>query len=164
MNLKEDVLECQDIVEALEYAGLMKTVCGMDKCYDRLVKEFLINVAENCDDPESPEYRQVFVRGKCVKFSPYVINQCLQRSTEEMADLQVTDNEICKIIAGGRLKVWPSKAKLFPTSLSPLYAILNKIVAHNWVPTTHSSDVARGLGKFIYVVGTKAKFDYSSSD
>ncbi|PNY16757.1 envelope-like protein, partial [Trifolium pratense] len=151
-NLKEDVLECQNVVEAIEYAGLMKTVCGLDKCYDRLVKEFLINVAKNCDDPESPEYRQVFVRGKCVKFSPSVINQCLQRNTEELADLEVTDNEICKTITGGKLKVWPSKAKLSATQLSPLYAILNKIAAHNWVPTTHSSDVARDLGKFIYVV------------
>ncbi|CAJ2652308.1 unnamed protein product [Trifolium pratense] len=130
-NLKEDVLQCQDIVEALEYA-------------------------------ESPEYRQVFVRGKCVKFSPSVINQYLQRSTEEMADLKVTDNEVCKVITGGRLKVWPSKAKLAATSLSPLYVILNRVVAHKWVPTTHSGDVARGLGKFIYVVGTKAKFDYGS--
>ncbi|PNX65099.1 envelope-like protein, partial [Trifolium pratense] len=38
-NLKEDILQCQSIVEAIEYAGLMKTVCGLDKCYDRLVKE-----------------------------------------------------------------------------------------------------------------------------
>ncbi|MCI15255.1 envelope-like protein, partial [Trifolium medium] len=35
-------------------------------------------------------------------------------------------------------------------------AILNKIAATNWVPTTHSSNVAKALGKFIYVVGTKA--------
>ncbi|PNX55335.1 envelope-like protein, partial [Trifolium pratense] len=161
-NLKEDILQCQNVVEAIEYAGLMKTVCGLDKCYDRLVKEFFINVAENCDDPASPEYRQVFVRGKCVKLSPTVINQYLQRNTKEVADLKVTDNEVCKVITGGRLKVWPTKAKLAATSLSPLYAILNRVSAHNWVPTTHSGDVARGLGKFIYIVGTKAKFDYGT--
>ncbi|PNX65184.1 hypothetical protein L195_g054413 [Trifolium pratense] len=107
----------------------MKTVCGLDKCYDRLVKEFLINVAENCDDPASHEYRQVFVRGKCVKFSPTVINQYLQRNTEEVADLKVTDNEVCKVITGGRIKIWPSKAKLAATSLSPFYAILNRVAA-----------------------------------
>ncbi|XP_045792087.1 uncharacterized protein LOC123886855 [Trifolium pratense] len=161
-NLKEDILQCQSVVEGIDYAGLMKTVCGLDKCYDRLVKEFLINVAENYDDPASPEYRQVFVRGKCVKFSPTVINQYLQRNTEEVADLKVTDNEFCKVITGGKIKIWPSKAKLAATSLSPLYAILNRVAAHNWVKTTHSGDVARGLGKFIYVVGTKAKFDYGS--
>ncbi|XP_045822129.1 uncharacterized protein LOC123915015 [Trifolium pratense] len=161
-NLKEDILECQSIVEAIEYAGLMKTGCDLDKCYDRLVKEFLINVVDNCNDPASPEYRQVFVRGKCVKFSPTVINQYLQRNSEEVADLKVTDNEVCKVLTGGRIKVWPSKAKLAATALSPFYDILNRIAAHNWVPTTHSGDVARGLRKFIYVVGTKAKFDYGS--
>ncbi|XP_045798021.1 uncharacterized protein LOC123892261 [Trifolium pratense] len=135
-NLKEDILQCQSVVEAIEYAGLMKTVCGLDK--------------------------QVFVRGKCVKFSPTVINQHLLRSSDEVAALKVTDNEVCKVLTGGRIKVWPTKAKLAATSLSPFYVVLNRIAAHNWVPTTHSGDVARGLGKFIYDVGTKAKFDYGS--
>ncbi|PNY02011.1 envelope-like protein, partial [Trifolium pratense] len=125
-NLKADILECSSIVEALEYAGLMKIVVGLDKCYDRLVKEFLINVADNCNDPASPEYRQGFVRGKCVKFSPTVINQHLQRNSDEVAPLKVTDNEVCKVLTGGRIKVWPSKAKLAATSLSPFYAVLNR--------------------------------------
>ncbi|CAJ2642381.1 unnamed protein product [Trifolium pratense] len=132
-NLKDDILECPLVVEALEYAGLMKTVVGLDKCYDRLVKEFLINVAANCNDPASPEYRQVFVRGKCVNFSPIVINQYLQRSSDEVAPLKATDNEICKVLTGGKIKVWPSKAKLSATSLSPFYAVLNRIAAHDWV-------------------------------
>ncbi|CAJ2651772.1 unnamed protein product [Trifolium pratense] len=140
-NLKDYILECPPVVEALEYAGLMKTVVGLDKCYDRLVKEFLINVAADCNDPASPEYRQVFVRGKCVKFSPIVINQYLQRSSDEVAPLKATDNEICKVLTGGKIKVWPSKAKLSATSLSPFYAVLNRIAAHNWVPTTHSVPV-----------------------
>ncbi|XP_045791723.1 uncharacterized protein LOC123886452 [Trifolium pratense] len=62
-NLKDDILQCQSVVEAIEYAA-------------------------------SPEYRQVFVRGKCVKFSPIVINQHLLRSFDEVAALKVTDNEI----------------------------------------------------------------------
>ncbi|CAJ2637491.1 uncharacterized protein LOC123886451 [Trifolium pratense] len=62
-NLKEDILQCQSVVEAIEYAA-------------------------------SPEYRQVFVRGKCVKFSPTVVNQYLQRNSDEVADLKVTDNEM----------------------------------------------------------------------
>ncbi|PNX87357.1 envelope-like protein, partial [Trifolium pratense] len=161
-NLKDDILKCQSVVEALEYAGLMKTVVGLDKCYDGLVKEFFINVAADCNDPASPEYRQIFVRGKCVQFSPTVINQYLQKSPDEVAPLKATDNEICKVLTGGRIKVWPSKAKLSATSLSPFFAVLNRIAAHNWVPTTHSGDVARGLGKFIYAVGTKANFDYGA--
>jgi len=30
------------------------------------------------------------------------------------------------------------------------------------VPTNHTSTIAKGLGKFIYVVGTKKKFDFGS--
>ncbi|CAJ2658356.1 unnamed protein product [Trifolium pratense] len=132
-------LEADKIKQLTEIAHLN------EECYDRLVKEFLINVAANCNDPASPEYRQVFVRGKCVQFSPTVINQYLQRDSEEVAPLKVTDNEVCKVLTGGKIKVWPSKAKLAATSLSPFYAVLNRIAAHNWVPTTHSGDIARGL-------------------
>jgi len=40
------------------------------------------------------------------------------------------------------------------------YAILNRIGAANWIPTTHSSDIATSLAKFIYVVGTKTNMDF----
>ncbi|XP_058732925.1 uncharacterized protein LOC131604507 [Vicia villosa] len=42
------------------------------------------------------------------------------------------------------------------------YALLHKIGAANWVPTNHTSTVAVGLGRFIYAVGTKTKFDYGT--
>jgi hypothetical protein len=44
--------------------------------------------------------------------------------------------------------------------LSVKYAILNRIGAVNWVPTTHSSDIATGLAKFIYIVGTETRYDF----
>ncbi|MCI65086.1 envelope-like protein, partial [Trifolium medium] len=53
--------------------GLMKTVTGFGNCYEQLVKEFLVNIAADCDDPKSSEYRKVYVCGKCVDFSPEVI-------------------------------------------------------------------------------------------
>ncbi|XP_058744422.1 uncharacterized protein LOC131617055 [Vicia villosa] len=43
------------------------------------------------------------------------------------------------------------------------YAMLHKIGATNWVPTNHKSTIATVLGRFIYVVGTKAKFDYGKA-
>ncbi|MCH97836.1 envelope-like protein, partial [Trifolium medium] len=57
--------------------GLMKTVKDLGSCYERLVKEFLINIDEECNDPTSPDYRKVYVRGRCTEFSPDVINQFL---------------------------------------------------------------------------------------
>ena len=42
------------------------------------------------------------------------------------------------------------------------YAILHRIGAANWVPTNHTSTVATGLGKFLYVVGTKSTFNFGN--
>ncbi|CAJ2633262.1 unnamed protein product [Trifolium pratense] len=139
-NLKENVFKCKNVADVIKHAGSMKTVSDLGNCYDRLV----------------------FVRGRCVHFSPSIINKYLGRSDEEVAELEVTDNEICRTITGNRLKQWPSQIKLSASQLSPLYAILNKIVVVNWVPTTHSSNVAKELGRFIYAVGTKARFDYGA--
>jgi len=50
--------------------------------------------------------------------------------------------------------------KISSGKLSVKYVILNKIVAVNWVPTTHSSDVATGLGRVIYARGSKTKMDF----
>ncbi|XP_058726521.1 uncharacterized protein LOC131597877 [Vicia villosa] len=74
----------------------------------------------------------------------------------------VTDNEVCKVITGGKVKKWPIKSKLSASSLNVRYALLHKIGAANWVPTNHTSTIAVGLGRFIYAVGTKTKFDYGT--
>ncbi|MCI74411.1 envelope-like protein, partial [Trifolium medium] len=55
---------------------------------------------EDCDDPMSSEYRQVFVRGKYVEFSPTLINEYLGRSIEGVPNLEVTQNQICKTLTG----------------------------------------------------------------
>ncbi|PNX72674.1 envelope-like protein, partial [Trifolium pratense] len=144
-NFKGDILKCQDVVDGIKHAGLVKTASDLGNCYDRLVKEFLINIAENCDDLENPEYKQVYVCGKCLHFSPTLIKQYLEKCIEEVAELEVTDDEICKTITVNMLKHWPRNSKLFATQFSPKYAILNKIAATSWVPTTHSSDVSKNL-------------------
>ncbi|XP_058742009.1 uncharacterized protein LOC131614444 [Vicia villosa] len=81
-------------------------------CYEMLVKEFILNLSQDCG-----------------------------RDAEAQPELEVTDNEVCNVITGGKL---------------------HKIGAANWVPTNHTSTIAVGLGKFIYAVGTKTKFDYGT--
>ncbi|XP_050877324.1 uncharacterized protein LOC127081081 [Lathyrus oleraceus] len=121
-ELAQNVLKCKEIVDLIQEAGLMKTVTQLSKCYEILVKEFIVNVSEEYVDGKSREFRKVYVRGKR----------------------------------------WPLKGKLVASKLSVKYAMLHKIGAANWVPTNHKSRVAVMLGKFIYVVGTKAKFDYGT--
>ncbi|XP_050908528.1 uncharacterized protein LOC127122192 [Lathyrus oleraceus] len=147
-ELAQNVLDCKDIMDLIQEAGLMKTVTQFSKCYEMLVKEFIVNLSEECDDGKSKEFRKVYVRGKCVNFSPSVINKYLGRPDEAQPELEV--------------RKWPLKGKLVASKLSVKYVMLHKIGAANWVPTNHKSTVAVMLGKFIYAIGTKAKFDYGS--
>lgn len=60
------------------------------------------------------------------------------------------------------MKEWSRKGKLSAIYLSVKYVILHRIGVANWVPTNHNSNIAIGLGKFIYIVGTKTKFEFGS--
>lgn len=95
-------------------------------------------------------------------FSPEMINMFLGRYEEEQAEIEVSNNIICRDITAKQVKEWPRKGKLLVSALSVNYAILHRIGAANWVPTNHTSNIATGLGKFIYIVGTKSNFDFGS--
>ncbi|XP_050915089.1 uncharacterized protein LOC127130057 [Lathyrus oleraceus] len=97
-ELAQNVLDCKDIMDLIHEAGLMKTVTQFSKCYKMLVKEFIVNLSEECADGKSKEFRKVYVRGKCVNFSPSVINKYLGRPDVAQPELEVTDNKICQVI------------------------------------------------------------------
>ncbi|WJX33046.1 hypothetical protein P8452_21300 [Trifolium repens] len=161
-ELSEEALECKEVMDLIHQAGLIKTVSGLGKCYEKLVKEFIVNIGEDCDNRLSKEFHQVFVRGKCVNFSPAVINGYLGRKEDGYPGFEPTNNQVCKTITANQVKVWPLKGKVPSAMLSVKYAILNRIGAINWVPTTHSSTIATSLAKFVYAFGTGADVDYGS--
>jgi hypothetical protein len=158
--LGKDALEHEQIMKLVDKAGLKRSVSGFGNCYEMLVKEFIVNIPKDCDNPLSTEYIKVFVRGKCVEFSPEIINRVLSRSEEEHAKVEITDNDICKEITANQVKKWPIKGKLASSKLSVKYVVLHKVRVANWVPTT--STFATGLGRFIYIVGTKTNFNFGS--
>ncbi|KAK2458654.1 hypothetical protein P8452_05240 [Trifolium repens] len=161
-ELSDEALECKEVMDLILQAGLMKTVSGLGSCYEKLVKEFIVNIGEDCANRLSKEFHQVFVRGKCVQFSPAVINAYLGRREYGYPGFEPTNNQICNTITANQVKVWPLKGKVPSTMLSIKYAILNRIGAANWVPTTHSSTIATNLAKFVYAVGTGANVDYGA--
>ncbi|WJX67651.1 hypothetical protein P8452_52099 [Trifolium repens] len=161
-ELSKEALQYKQVMKLIKHAGLMKTVHGLGSCYEKLVKEFLVNIPEDCDNPLSKEYQKVFVRGKEISFSPDTINTYLGRSEEPYPELEVTDDAICKSITGGKVNHWPKKGKLPTSKLTPMFALLNRVAAVNWVPTTHNYEVATGLARFIYCVGNKINFDFGT--
>ncbi|KAK2391001.1 hypothetical protein QL285_064501 [Trifolium repens] len=161
-ELSAEALKQKEVIALIEKAGLMKTVSGIGECYEKLVKEFLVNIPEDCDNPLSKEHHRVYVRGKCVHFSPAIINKFLGNKEDGYAELEVTNTQVCKTITANQVKVWPLKGKVPSVMLSVKYAILNRIGTSNWVPTTHTSDIATGLARFIYSVGTGTMFNYGA--
>ncbi|KAL5127626.1 hypothetical protein HKD37_14G040010 [Glycine soja] len=143
-------------------AGLLKTVTKLGDCYEGLVREFIVNIPSDISNRKSDDYQRVFVRGKCVRFSPAVINKYLGRPTDGVIDIDVSEHQIAKEITAKRVQHWPKKGKLSAGKLSVKYAILHRIGAANWVPTNHTSTVATGLGKFLFAVGTKSKFNFGN--
>ncbi|XP_045821999.1 uncharacterized protein LOC123914880 [Trifolium pratense] len=158
-ELGKDILECEEIVSLINDAGLIKTVWGLGSCYEKLVREFVVNIPIGCDNPLDKEFQKVYVRGKCVTFSPSVINKVLGNADDPHPDIEVSDNVVCKTITAEKVKTWPKKEKVPAVKLTQKYAILNRIAFVNWVPTTHASDIATNLGKLIYMIGTGTKFD-----
>ncbi|XP_058774427.1 uncharacterized protein LOC131648712 [Vicia villosa] len=161
-ELALNALEYDDIMNLIHKAGLMKTVTHLSKCYEILVKEFIVNFHKKYDNKEAEEYLKVFVRGKCINFSPTVINKFLERSNQAQPELEVSDNQMCKEIIAGKVKTWSVKGKLTVSKLSVKYVVLHRIGAANWVPTQHKSTISALLGKFIFAIGTKSKVDYGT--
>ncbi|KAH1249875.1 hypothetical protein GmHk_05G013147 [Glycine max] len=161
-ELGRDALDCKEIMDLIKAAGLLKTVTKLGDCYESLVREFIVNIPSDITNRKSDEYQKVFVRGKCVRFSPAVINKYLGRPTEGVVDIAVSEHQIAKEITAKQVQHWPKKGKLSAGKLSVKYAILHRIGTANWVPTNHTSTVATGLGKFLYAVGTKSKFNFGN--
>ncbi|XP_058784960.1 uncharacterized protein LOC131659853 [Vicia villosa] len=149
-------------MKLIKSAGLLKTVTHFSKCYEMLVKECIVNLSQDCADGKTEDFHKVYVRRKCIDFSPTVVNLYLGRDDEAQPELEVTNNEVCKVITGGKVKKWPIKSKLSASLLNVRCALLHKIGVANWVPTNHTSTIAVGLGRFIYAMGTKTKFDYGT--
>ncbi|XP_050876108.1 uncharacterized protein LOC127079783 [Lathyrus oleraceus] len=120
-ELGKYAFECKEVTSLIQEARLMKTVIGFGKCYEILVKEFIVNIFKECDNKRSKEFRKVYVRGRCVDFSPKIINRFLGRNEEEQAEIKVSDNVICKVFTVKQVKEWPRKGKLSTSALSVKY-------------------------------------------
>ncbi|KAH1193358.1 hypothetical protein GmHk_19G054420 [Glycine max] len=161
-ELGRAAMDCKEIMDLIKAAGLLKTVSKLGDCYEGLVREFIVNIPSDISNRKSDDYQRVFVRGKCVRFSPAVINKYLGRPTDGVIDIAVSEHQIAKEITAKQVQHWPKKGKLSAGKLSVKYAILHRIGAANWVPTNHTSTIATGLGKFLYAVGTKSKFNFGN--
>ncbi|XP_050888595.1 uncharacterized protein LOC127093726 [Lathyrus oleraceus] len=130
-ELGRDLVDVKEVMDLIKAAGLLKTVDGFSQCYEGLVKEFIVNISEDISDKNSKEFCKVYVRGKCISFSPTIINNFLDRYNKGAGELEVTNNQVYREITARQVNVWPIK-KHFPSGkLTVKYAILHKIGVAN---------------------------------
>ncbi|XP_050909012.1 uncharacterized protein LOC127122768 [Lathyrus oleraceus] len=122
--------ECKEVMSLIQEAGLIKTITGFGK---------------ECDNKRSKEFRKVYVRGRCVDFSPETINRFFDINEEEQVEVEVSDNVIYKVITAKQVKEWLRKGKLSASALSVKYVVLHRIGVANWILTNHTSNIGIGL-------------------
>src|ERR1044072_7529503 len=146
----------------IRIAGLMKTVTQVGRCYESLVKEFIINVGPEVSKPGHADYFKVCVRGQSVEFSLVVINKFLGRSEEVVNEEQVSLESIVKELTANQVTQWPTTGTIPCSKLNVKYAILHKIGAANWAPSSHTSSVPASMARLIYAIGTKSAIDFGA--
>lgn len=57
----------------------MKTFIDIGPCYEKLVKEFIVNITAECNVEGNKECKMVYDWGKCMKLSPWINNYYLSR-------------------------------------------------------------------------------------
>jgi hypothetical protein len=54
-ELSQAALEYKEIVQLIETVGLMKTITNIGRCYEKLVREFIVNISKECTEEERKE-------------------------------------------------------------------------------------------------------------
>jgi hypothetical protein len=161
-ELHVNALKWKEIMYLIKAAGLQKTVTGLGRCYDKLVKEFIVNIGPEVGEPGHVDYFKVYVRGLSVEFSPATINKFLGRSEESVNQEDVTLKTIVKELTANQETNWPATGTIPSSKLSVKYAILHKIGASNWAPSSHTSSVSANMARLIYAVGTSSPIDFGA--
>jgi hypothetical protein len=73
-ELSTEALSYKEIITLLEKAKVMKTVMGVGRFYEKLVREFITNLTKECIEEGSDDYHKVQLREKNIDFSPTNLN------------------------------------------------------------------------------------------
>lgn len=92
------------------------------------MREFIVNLPTKMDDPSSPHFQKVHVRGKCIEFSPIVIKDFFGRVPFTTIDPMPSKPSLVEEIIGEKdKKGWPAKGFYRASKLSSKYSILHDI-------------------------------------
>ncbi|XP_050938603.1 uncharacterized protein LOC127148562 [Cucumis melo] len=117
---------------------------------DELIREFIVNLPDEFNDPSSLDYQTVHMKGFKFVISPTVINSFLGNVVAlDCSPSSPSTEVLASILSGGTLSSWPVNG-IPAVALSVKYAILYKIGIANWFPSSYASSVSAALGTFLY--------------
>ncbi|KAA0049880.1 uncharacterized protein E5676_scaffold105G00150 [Cucumis melo var. makuwa] len=125
VNISDKHHSCLLVMDLVIQADLSKTISNVGPFYPQLIKEFIVNLPSEFNDPSRLDYQTAHIRGSMFKISPAIIN--------------------------GTVSVWPING-IPAVSLSVKYVILYKVGIANWFPSSHASSVSVALGTFLYQI------------
>lgn len=81
VNVSDKHHSCLSIMNLVIKVGLSKTNSNVGPFYPQLIREFIvINLPSEFNDPSSPDYQIVHIRGSVFKIAPAIINDFLGNS------------------------------------------------------------------------------------
>ena len=126
----------------IEKVGLSKTISDVSPFSPQLIREFIVNLPTEFNDPSSSNYQTVHIRGFKFTISPAVINGFMGNAvTLDFSPSSPSTDVLAYVLSGGTLSSWPVNG-IPVVALSVKYAILHKIGIANWFPSSHASSVS----------------------
>ncbi|KAA0059849.1 uncharacterized protein E5676_scaffold184G00510 [Cucumis melo var. makuwa] len=159
LNILDKHQSCVSVMNLIAKAELSKTISDVGSFYPQLIREFVVNLPTDFNDPSSPNYQTVHIRDFKFLITPAVINGFLGNFVSTNFALSVLLIEVlASELSGGILSSW-SVNGIPAAALSVKYAILHKIGIANWFPSSHASSVSAALGTFLYRICNDDKVD-----
>uniref|UniRef100_A0A9I9EBZ4 Putative plant transposon protein domain-containing protein n=1 Tax=Cucumis melo TaxID=3656 RepID=A0A9I9EBZ4_CUCME len=159
VNISDKHHSCVSIMNLIEKAGLSTTISDVGPFYPQLIREFIVNLPANFNDPSSLDYQTVHIKGFKFTISPTVINGFLGNVVSiNFSPSSSSTDILASVLSGGILSSWPVNG-IPAVALSVKYVILHKIDIANWFPSSHASSVFAALGTFLYCIYNDDRVD-----
>uniref|UniRef100_A0A9I9ECN8 Putative plant transposon protein domain-containing protein n=1 Tax=Cucumis melo TaxID=3656 RepID=A0A9I9ECN8_CUCME len=127
VNVSDKHHSCVSIMNLIEKAGLSKTISDVGPFYPQLIREFVVNLPTDFNDPSSPNYQTIHIRGFKSTISPTVINGFLGNVVSiNFAPSSSSTDVLAFELSEETLSSWPVNG-IHAAALSVKYAILHKI-------------------------------------
>lgn len=124
----------------------------------RIVQEFYCNLFDSCVTENDLSFHKIFVRGKFYDFSPSVINTFLGTSSNPLIP-PIDEDVIWHDLTNRLMDSQHGKVKVPSSVLKSSYALLIRIAACHWLPTTHTNIIPLCMATLLYRVKNHVPFD-----